>query len=152
MKFASTIALLACVASAAAAAVNVEKKALPIGHPIIDGSFITQYNYTLRSDVYPSGFQIPTETLTNIPSGYSIGPTAVWGPDGAVVTAFPSEAIAQVIAPQGSTTPGASSSLSTGTVGATPSAAATTSRNGAFKAKVPAAALAIVAGLVYSLA
>lgn len=68
----------------------------------------------------------------------------------AAVTAFPSSAIAQVVAPQTTNTPTPSSVLSTSTAGTSPSAASTP--NGALKAQVPATVLTVVAALVYSLA
>lgn len=40
------------------------ERALPVGHPIINNSFLTAANFTLRADIFPSGFAVPTQTLT----------------------------------------------------------------------------------------
>ncbi|CAG7853263.1 SubName: Full=Uncharacterized protein {ECO:0000313/EMBL:CCA71956.1} [Serendipita indica DSM 11827] len=150
MKPASTTTLLACIAAVSSTPLEMKKKALPPGHPIINDGFITQYNYTLNNNVYPTGFQIPTEVLTNIPHGYSIGPTAVWGPDGAVVTAFPSEVLASV-AVQETTSIASPTSLSTSVVASTPAASTSASASAAFRAEAPAAVLAAAVVVAFSL-
>ncbi|EJD48760.1 hypothetical protein AURDEDRAFT_122703 [Auricularia subglabra TFB-10046 SS5] len=94
MKFFAVLAL-APLALAVALPEPVEERALPPGHPIL-GADDFPANYTFDADVWPEGFKAPTETITALPAGYSLGPEAVYGPDGKPVTEFPEAAIKSV--------------------------------------------------------
>ncbi|KAI0757071.1 hypothetical protein C8Q80DRAFT_1131869 [Daedaleopsis nitida] len=133
------------------------ERALPSGHPVIDNSFLSENGlatgYTLKTNIYPSGFSIPTEPITALPSGYSVAWNGVFDPKGETVSFFPSSALESVIAePTSTSNPGAPAGTSdatpsTSTSTSTTPTAAGSSGNGARFAK-PSLVLAAVALVV----
>ncbi|KZV88493.1 hypothetical protein EXIGLDRAFT_678894 [Exidia glandulosa HHB12029] len=115
MKFSALVAALAIAPLALAVALPepVDERALPEGHPIL-GAEDFPANYTFGPDVWPEGFTAPTQTITALPAGYSLGPEAVYGPDGKPITAFPEAALASVTADSSAVHLGVSSLLAVG--------------------------------------
>ncbi|KAH8827274.1 hypothetical protein DL96DRAFT_1606085 [Flagelloscypha sp. PMI_526] len=136
MRFtgASFVLSLLTLATAAPAA---EERALPSGHPVIDNSFLSENglatSYTLKANIFPSGFAVPTVAMTALPSGYSVAYNGVFDPSGKTVSQFPSDAIAQVAAVSSSSSaPGApaaaTSAAASASTSATPNAASAISQ------------------------
>ncbi|KAJ7174959.1 hypothetical protein C8R43DRAFT_975606 [Mycena crocata] len=128
MRFTSaTLAIVSLLGLVQAAPAALEERVLPSGHPPIDNAFLSANGlatgYTVKANIYPSGFAIPTEPLTALPSGYSVAYNGVFNPEGRTVSAFPSEAIAQVaaLASSSAPAPGAPSDTASAAPAATPS-------------------------------
>ncbi|PIL32037.1 hypothetical protein GSI_06741 [Ganoderma sinense ZZ0214-1] len=159
MRFTSVLPVLAFLGPSLAAPqpdpAALTERALPSGHPPIDNQFLSENGlasdhskipqYTIKTNIYPSGFSIPTQPLTALPDGYTVAWNGVYDPQGHTVSFFPSSVLQSVIAKSTTTSdPGAPSATSTAPASAT--ASPTTAQNGAVSI-APSLALWIVAVL-----
>ncbi|KAM5535394.1 hypothetical protein V8D89_010916 [Ganoderma adspersum] len=150
MRFTSVLPVLALLGASLAAPqpdpVVLTERALPSGHPPIDNQFLSENglasDYTIKTNIYPSGFSIPTQPLTALPDGYTVAWNGVYDPQGHTVSFFPSSVVQSVIAKSTTTSdPGAPGATSTAPASAT--ASPTTAQNGATTV-APSLAFALV--------
>ncbi|KAF8918087.1 hypothetical protein CPB85DRAFT_1282462 [Mucidula mucida] len=132
---------------------DLEARVLPSGHPVIDNDFLSKYGlitsgYVVETAIYPSGFSIPTETITALPSGYSVAWNGVFDPEGKTVSFFPESVLEPVVLQEDTSTesqPGAPSNTATSSAASSTASAASSSDSNGVGMLKPSFGLALVA-------